>query len=134
MEHIMNSISGKPSVYVRLEPSIFLALDAAAADAQLSRAGWVRREVARALPTHGDFILPPSPPSPPRRPAVIPPRDLVEVSGLAAALSRTGGAVVQMTRALREAGHVSHGAAEDVLVDLRAMQRDIARLITRLSA
>ncbi len=133
--HTIRSPCGNPSVYVRLDPSIFHALDATAADAGLSRAGWVRRELIRALSaTHGDFQLRPSPPSPPRRPAVIPAADLVEVSCMAAALSRTGGAVVQLTKALREARHVAHADAEEVLRGLRTVQRDVAGLVARLGA
>lgn len=123
----------KQGVFVRLDRSLFAALDVAAADADLSRAGWTRREIARALPNRSDIssLLPSSPP---RRQMVIPGEDLAAVSRLSAALSHTGGAVVQLCRALRETGHANHAHAEAVLAELRLVQADVARLVGHLRA
>uniref|UniRef100_A0A9E7ZLL7 Uncharacterized protein n=1 Tax=Bosea sp. NBC_00436 TaxID=2969620 RepID=A0A9E7ZLL7_9HYPH len=118
------------SVYIRLPPQLAVALDAAASEADLSRAGWVRRELARALPEGSELVS--LPPSPPRRPAVIPPADLAEVSRLSAAIARTGGAVVQLCKHLRETGHVAHADAEAVLADLRSAQVEVACLVQRI--
>lgn len=130
MEHKVNKSSGKPSVYIRLAPDLSVALDAASAEAGLSRAGWVRRVMVRALPTGSDFAS--LRPSPPRRPVVIPPDDLVEVSKLAGAVARNNGAVVQLVRAMRETGHASHQDAEAVLAALRETQGDLLRTVTGL--
>lgn len=127
MEHNGNK---SVSVFIRLMPQLAAALDAAASEAGLSRAGWVREQVARALPDHGGIVLPPSPP---RRPATIPPQDLAEVSRLSASLSRTGGAVVQLCRAFREGGHPLHDDAEATLAELRAVQVEVGRLVGRLT-
>lgn len=132
MEQNTNSGLGR-AVFLRLSPQLAAALDAAAAEAPLSRAGWVRRAVVEALATRGDIGGIELPPSPPRRAAVVPPDDLVAVGQLTAAVGRTGGAVVQLCRALRENGHAAHAAAEAVLADLRATQRDLAAVIERLS-
>lgn len=125
------NINKSRSVYIRLQPGIAARLDAAASEAELSRAGWVRREIVRALPEGSEAIS--LPPSPPRRPTTIPADELVEVSRLSAAISRTGGAVVQLCRALREGCHPFHDDAERVLADLRAVQGDIGRLVARLA-
>lgn len=122
------------AVFIRLPSGLAAALDAAAVEALLSRAGWVRQRIAEALTTHSDFSkLISLPPSPPRRPATIPAEDLVEVSNLASAIARTGGAVVQMAKSFRESGHPAHADVEEVLADLRVAQADVARLVGRLS-
>lgn len=126
------NINKSRSVYIRLQPGIAARLDAAASEAELSRAGWVRREIARALPQDSEAAS--LPPSPPRRPIAIPPADLAEVSRLSASLSRIGGAVVQLCRAYREGGHVYHADAEAALAELRAVQADVGRLVVRLSS
>lgn len=118
-------------VFVRLRSELSVALDAAAAEAGLSRAGWVRRELARALPEGSEAA--PLPPSPPRRPVTIPAADLAEVSRLSASLSRTGGTVVQLCRAFREGGHPLHADAEAVLTELRATQAEVGHLVARLA-
>ncbi len=121
----------KPGVCIRLAPDLFASLEAAASRAGLSKAGWVRQEIVRALPNRSEFHS--LPPSPPRRPATIPSADLVEVSTLAAAIARTGGALVQLCRVLRETGHAAHTDTENALADLRSVQSDVARLVSRLS-
>lgn len=127
----MDSTSVPVSVFVRLPRPLAAALDAAASEADLSRAGWVRREIVRALPNGSE--LPSLPRSPPRPPTAIPAADLAEVSRMSAAISRTGGAVVQLCKAFREGGHPLHADAEAVLSELRAVQREAGRLVTRLS-
>lgn len=137
MEQTMNDDQGPGpgrAVFLRLSPQLSAALDAAAAEAPLSRAGWVRRAVVEALTRSDISDLPSLPPSPPRRPATIPQADLVQVSNLAAAIARTGGAVVQLAKSFREGGHPLHGDVEDVLADLRVVQADVARLVGRLNA
>lgn len=126
------SINMSRSVYIRLPPGIAARLDAAASRAELSRAGWVRREIARALPQDSEAAS--LPPSPPRRPIAIPPTDLAKVSRLSASLSRTGGAVVQLCRVLREGGDAVHADAEATLAELRAVQAEVGRLVVRLSS
>lgn len=130
-----NENNGRTAIFLRLAPPLAPALDAAAAADGLSRAGWVRRLIAAGLTTRGDIASEPVslPPSPPRRSSVIPPDDLVAVGQLAAAVGRTGGAVVQLCRALRENGHAAHAEAEAVLADLRVCQRDLSRVIERLA-
>lgn len=121
--------SGKPSVYVRLDQPLSAALDVVASGSGLSRAGWARRAIVSALPASEVASLPPSPA---RRPPVIPAPDLAEVSKLAGAVARTNGAVVQMTKTMREIGHPFHGDAEAVLADLRATQEALLHVVTGL--
>lgn len=125
-----NGMGGKPAVYIRLDHRLSQALDRAAQGCDLSRAGWVRQQIVRGLPTHSDIGS--LPPSPPRRPAVIPAEDLATVSKLTATLGQTGGAVVQLCRELRQHGHVAHSDAEKVLADLRSVQAHMTRLVHRL--
>lgn len=75
----------KPSVYIRLDPSIADALADAAEQAGLSAAGWVRQRIVEALP--GDHEIKPSLSVRTR----IPPEDLAVVSQLSADVSRMGG-------------------------------------------
>jgi len=117
-------------VFVRLRPELATALDAAASEAGLSRAGWARREIARSLPDASEVASLPL--SPPRRPTTIPPADLAEVSRLSASLSRTGGAVVQLTKAFRHVDHPLHADAEAVLSELRAVQVVLVSVINGL--
>lgn len=126
------NVNKSRSVYVRLQPGVAARLDAAASEAELSRAGWVRREIVRALPEGSEAAS--LPPSPPRRPITIPLADLAELSRLSAAISRTGGAVIQLCRVLREGSESFHADAEATLAELRAVQAEIGRLVVRLSS
>lgn len=128
---MVRNVNAARSVYIRLRPELARALDAAAAEAALSRAGWVRRTVVQSLPN--DSELTSLPPSPPCRPATIPAEDLAEVSRLSASLSRVGGSVVQLCRALREGNQPSHAEAEEVLAELRTVQSETGRLVARLA-
>ncbi|MEW6255071.1 MAG: hypothetical protein AB1592_03875 [Pseudomonadota bacterium] len=123
--------SGKPSVYVRLPLDVAAALDAASRLADVSRAGWVRKRIVEALPPSEGSSLALSR-SPPRRSVTFPPADLVEVAKLAGNVARANGALVQMTKALRESSHPAHLAAEDVLADLRSTQEDLLGVVTGL--
>lgn len=63
----------------------------------------------------------------------LPPEDTKELSGLAAAVSRLNGAVVQMTKAVRESGaDALHADCEAVLSDLRAMRRELGDEVEHL--
>lgn len=120
---------------IRLTSAVAAAIDAAAEAAMTSRSGWVRREIVQILLDRSRLngsVRIPLPPSPPIR-RHIPPEDLAAVSKLSADLSRAGGAVVQMTKTLRETGHRSHPDAEAVLSDLRQVQRQLSGLIATMS-
>lgn len=118
--------SRKSSVYVRLDPSIAHALADVAEAAGMSAAGWVRQRIVDALP--GDHEIKPSPSVRNRVPA----EDLAVVSQLSADISRMGGALVQLTKALRRGEHVSYNNAEATLTDLRAVQSAVWRVMSSL--
>lgn len=118
-----------PAVYVRLSHGLATALNVAAASDGISAAGWVRSAIARALPTHVDIQLPPSPR---RRPVVIPPEDVAAVARLVGAVGMCTGATVQLAKALRESSHPAHNEAEDVLRGLRSAQAELLALISAL--
>lgn len=124
--------STNPTVNVRLSAPLSDALAAAAAADNMSRAGWARIRIADALATRG---APRSqlPPSPPRRPPVIPPADLAAVSRLSADLSRVGGALVQFCKVMRQSGHPAYADAESTLAELRAVQSAVLRAVAALS-
>ncbi len=125
--------SGLPSVYVRLRSDIAAALQAAAIAADVSAAGWARAAIVAALPTRSDIGSLPR--SPRRRPTTIPAEDVAEVSRLVGAIGRATGALIQLTKALREHGHgVAHGDAEMALADLRSVQSDLVTIATRMRA
>jgi len=127
--------SGLPSVYVRLRPTVAAALEAAALAQNISAAGWARAAIVAGLPdhTHRDFAS--LPPSPRRRPAVIPPADMAEVSRLIGTVGRATGAVVQLAKTLREHGQIDvHAEVETILLDLRATQSELVNIATRLRA
>lgn len=130
MDQVRERIPTK-GIYIRLRPVLAAALEAAARTESLSPTGWARQAIACALPDSEAASLS-LPPSPPRRPVVVPSEDLMTVARLAGVTARCTGAVIQLTKSLREGGHPARGETEDVLRDLRAMQHDLVSVVTLL--
>jgi hypothetical protein len=115
---------------IRLPPDAVSTIAVVADAADLSVSAWVREMLLRSLPARSEYrSLSPTPPQ--RR--HVPADDLVTVSKLAADLSRTGGALVQMTKTLRETAHPAHLDAESVLGEVRQVQRQLSNLIATMS-
>lgn len=121
------------SVFIRLRPDIFTALQAAALAAEVSAAGWARGAIVAALPSDIRRDIGSLPPSPRRRPVKIPSEDVAEVSRLVGSVGRTAGALIQLAKALRVDGH-GHGRDhfENAVNDLRATQSDLVGIVARL--
>ena len=118
-------------IYIRLKPALASSLEVAARTDRLSPTGWARRAIAEALPDSEMASLA-LPPSPPRRPLVMPSDDLATVARLAGGTARCTGAVIQLAKSLRETAHPAHGELEDVLRDLRAVQRELVSVVALL--
>lgn len=101
-------------------------VDAAAHAAGVSRAAFARRHLLAAV-GQADMTRAH------RGGTRVPPEDVVAVAALSGDVRRATGATVQLSKALREAGHGTfHALAERVLVDLRRQADDLARIIERL--
>ncbi|MGM4990512.1 hypothetical protein [Tardiphaga sp. 841_E9_N1_2] len=104
---------------------------AAAASAETSVSGFARVAIIRAIPEGAS--LPALPPSPPRRRAFLPDADVAALSRLMSAVNRLNGAAVQLSKGLREAGHVpEHAAMESAIRDIRDLKIEGVRLFQRL--
>lgn len=102
-------------VLVRMSPALAAAVRAEAEAAELSASAWIRRQIADVV-QQPDAVHP-TPPARRGRPA--PTEAVVEVRRLQGVLGETCGAMVQLTKALRETGHGAHAEAERVLAALR---------------
>ncbi len=119
------------AVHVRLPEGLAAALDAAATAEGISPTGWVRAALVRALPVSSEVCS--LPPSPRRRPAVVPPEDLAVIARLIGEVGRATGATIQLARFLREAGNMeAHAEAEAVLKGLRSAQADLVAVVSLL--
>jgi hypothetical protein len=124
-------MSRLPFLSVQITEPIRVALIAAAAAAETSISGYVRAVIVKALPNGG--ALPPLPLSPPQRRRHIPDADVVVVANALTAINRLNGAMVQLSKALREAGHVpEHDAMESALRDVRDLKAEGVSLFRRL--
>lgn len=101
-------------------------VNAAAQIAGISRAAFARRHVLTAI---GQVDKTPA-----RRGGTsLPPEDVATIATLAGSVGRCAGATVQLTKALRMAGHVGfHDMAERVLADLRRQSADLTTIVERL--
>jgi len=119
------------AVHVRLPEGLAAALDAAATAEGISPTGWVRAALVRTLPACSDVGS--LPPSPRRRPVVIPPEDLAVIARLIGEVGRATGATIQLARSLREAGDMkAHAEVEPVLTGLRSVQADLVAVVSLL--
>jgi len=117
----------------RLPVEVGRALEAAAINANTSVSRFVLNSIVAALPEGS--VLKPLPPSPPRRPLIIPPDDIAAISVFGGHLGRLTGATVQLSKACREGGCLpEHNALETEIRDLRAAKADIVALVGRLRA
>ena len=75
----------------------------------------------------------PLPPSPPRKPMVVPREDIAAASSFGAYVGRLTGATVQLSKACRESGRLlEHDALEIEIRDLRAVKAEIVAIVGRL--
>jgi hypothetical protein len=117
----------------RLPIPVGISLEAAAKEASLSVSRFVLNAIIAALPA--GIVSNPLPPSPPRRPLVVPPDDIAAISSLGGHIGRLTGATVQLSRACREEDHFpEHDAFEAEIRDLRAAKAEIVALVGRLRA
>jgi hypothetical protein len=121
-----------PSILsVRIDPATSAALTAAAISAETSVSGFARAAIANALPENS--ALSPLPFSPPRRPRHLPEPDVAAVASILAAINRLNGAMVQFSKALREAGHVlEHRAMEAAIGGVLDLKAEGIRLFRKL--
>lgn len=116
------------AVLVRMPEPLAAAVNASAEAAGLSAAAWLRGLAADMADAPREAR-----PTPPSRKRVIPAEDLAEVSRFANLVERNNGALVQMTKALREAGATElHADAEAVLSDLRSLAADLHDIVDML--
>lgn len=112
-------------------PQAGVAIEAAAKAANVSLSGWLREAARRHLPDNG--ALPPLPPSKPRRPVHVPDADVAAVASLMAAVNRLNGAMIQLSKGLRESGFSSeHRAMESALQDVSELKAGGVNLFRRL--
>lgn len=124
-------MSRNPFLSVQITAPIRAALTDAAASAETSVSGYVRDVIVKTLPNGP--ALPPMPPSPPRRRRHIPDADVAAVANHMAAVNRLNGAMIQLAKSLREAGHVpEHAAMESALCDVRDLKAEGVRLFRKL--
>jgi hypothetical protein len=117
----------------RLPVEVGRAIEAAASAADVSVARFVLNAIVAALPEGLD--LKPLPPSPPRRPIIIPRDDIAAVSSFGGHLGRLTGATIQMSRVCRETGRLSeHESIEGEIRDLRAAKAEVVAIVGRLLA
>lgn len=108
-------------VLVRLVPDLFARLGSAAAEAGLTAPAFVRQLIVRALAAAPADARP----STPRTPIAV---DAAEVSRLVRAVGRSNGAMVQLSKCIRESGG-DNSEVESVLTDARAVQADLVRFV-----
>ena len=117
----------------RIDPATGAAIEAAAAVAKTSLSSWIRNAIRAALPEGAS--LPALPQSPPRRRALLPDADIAAVARLMSAVNRTNGAIIQLSKSFREAGHLpEHEAMESAIRDIRDVKAEGVRLFRRLQA
>jgi hypothetical protein len=117
----------------RLPIPVGVALEAAAIEENSSVSRFVLNAIIAALPA--GIVSMPLPPSPPRRPMVVPPDDIAAISSLGGHLGRLTGATVQLSRACREGARLpEHDAFEAEICDLRSAKAEIVALVGRLRA
>jgi hypothetical protein len=115
----------------RIDPATGTAIEAAAAATKTSLSGWIRNAIHAALPEGAS--LPALPPSPPRHRAAAPEADVAALARLMSAVNRLNGAAVQLSKGLREAGHVpEHQAMESAIRDVSDLKAEGVRLFQRL--
>jgi hypothetical protein len=114
------------SVYIRLDEAEHGAIQVAASAAHISNAAFVRRQTLAAI---GAPEITPA-----RRGGTgLPPEDVAAVAALSADVRRATGATVQLSKALRLAGHSGfHDLAERVVTDLRRQADDLTTIIARV--
>ncbi|MHA6731580.1 hypothetical protein [Devosia sp. A369] len=101
-------------------------VDAAAQSAGVSRAAFARRHVLAAVGRVDTT-------SARRGGTALPSEDIAVVAALSGDVRRATGATVQLSKALRLAGHAGfHDLAERVVIDLRRQADAIADIIARL--
>ncbi|WP_315756019.1 hypothetical protein [Bradyrhizobium sp. SZCCHNRI2007] len=107
------------------------AIAAAAKAANVSLSGWLREAVRMRLPE--GTSLPTLPPSPRRRPVHIPDADVAAVACLLGGINRLNGAMIQLAKSLREAGHApEHQAMEAAIHDVGELKTEGVNLFRRL--
>ncbi|KZD25503.1 hypothetical protein [Tardiphaga robiniae] len=117
----------------RADPATGTAIEAAAAAAKTSLSSWIRNAIRAALPEGAS--LPALPPSPLRRRAAVPEADVAALARLMAAVNRLNGAMIQLSKGLREAGHVpEHQSMESAIRDVRDIKAEGVRLFKCLQA
>lgn len=123
------------AAYVRMSPALLAAVEEAANDEEVSVAAFLRDLARRHVVdvTGHDPSTDDDRRESPSRESLIPPADLQDVAGLAAKVSRLNGAVVQLTKNLREAGaEAIHADAEAILAELRTARRELGDLVDYL--
>lgn len=124
-------MSRNPFLSVQITGPMRAALIDAASAAKTSVSGYVREVIVAALPKAS--ALPALPPSPARRPRHLPETDVAAIASTLAAINRLNGAIVQFSKTLREAGHVSeHRAMEAAIGNILDLKAEGVRLFRRL--
>lgn len=117
------------AILVRLSDDLHARVDAAAIASNQSTAAWVRVAVADALCAQVPIDRKRSPRRSPRP-------DLssaeAEMKALVRALGRSGGALVQVCKSLREGHRPEHAGAEQVLRDVRAAAQDARAFVRKI--
>lgn len=106
---------------VRMDADLAAACARAAGSHGLTIAAWLRGLAVAAVDMPGSAR--PSAPIPAPDPLV------ADLSLLIRSVGRANGAVVQLAKGMRETAHPDHPAAEEVLGQLRATQRDLVDLV-----
>jgi hypothetical protein len=117
------------ALLVRLSDDLHARVDAAAAAAHQSSAAWARTILANELRARAPIDRRRSPPRAPRP-------DLSSseawIKAIVRELGRTGGAVVQLCKSLREGQHSEHAIAESVLQDVRVVTEEVRRFLRKI--
>lgn len=124
-------MSRNPILSVQINGPMRAALVDAASAAKTSVSGYVRNVIVAALPKAA--ALPALLPAPARRPRHLSEPDVAAIASILAAINRLNGSMVQFSKALREAGHISeHRTMESAIADVLDLKAEGVRIFRRL--